>query len=148
MKPKAFIYSLLILFSCTEAENAPQLQSDLSDPDCDAPIQIITQDEFNDLADPEFSIEVVSINQDCLSISISDSGCSPDNWDINLLTTDAVMESNPPQKNLKVEVLNNEACLAIFQKTKVFDLTPIQNNGDSEIILNIEGWLNPVNYEY
>jgi len=137
-----------MVFSCSEAEDAPQFQSGQTQTDCDAFIQILSQDEFNALAEAEFSIEDVSISQDCLSVTIGDSGCNPENWDINLLTTNAVMESNPPQKNLKIEVVNNEVCLAVFEKTKVFDLTPIQNNGDSEIILNIEGWPNPVNYEY
>ena len=148
MRYLVLIFSWCIIFSCSEAEDAPQFQSGQTQTDCDAFIEIISQNEFNALEEPEFSIEDVSISQDCLSVTISDSGCSPENWDINLLTTDAVMESDPLQKNLKVEVLNNEACLAIFQKTKVFDLTPIQHNGDSEIILNIEGWPNPVNYEY
>jgi len=137
-----------MIFSCSEAEDAPQFQSGQSQTDCGAFIQILSQNEFNALEDAEFSIEDVSINQDCLSVTIGDSGCNPENWGINLLTTDAVMESKPPQKNLKIEVVNNEACLAVFEKTKTLDLTPIQVEGEDDIILNIEEWNIAVNYTY
>jgi hypothetical protein len=126
----------------------PQLQPGQSQTDCDAFIQIISQSEFDALTDAEFSVIDVSINQDCLSLTIGDSGCDPENWNTNLLTTDAVLESNPVQKNLKIEVVNNELCGAVFEKIKTIDLTPIQNDGDGEIILNIEGWPSSVSYEF
>ncbi len=140
-----FIIILFVAFACSEVSNAPQLQSQNN---CDAFIQITTENEFNAIADAEFNIEAVSINQNCLSITVTDSGCNPVNWDINLFTTDAVLESNPLQKELKVELINNEVCLAVFSKTKTFDLTPIQMGSESEIILNIEGWNTQVSYTY
>jgi hypothetical protein len=148
MRFVVFIFSLFTIISCSEVGGAPQLPSEEPETDCDAFIQILGQDEFNAITDVEFSIEVVSINQDCLSITISDSGCSPDNWEVNLLTTEAVLESDPLQKILKVEVVNNEACLAVFSKTKTFDLTPVHVEGESEMILNIEGWNTQMSYTY
>jgi hypothetical protein len=145
MKFIGIIISILLVVSCAEVGNAPQLEPES---DCDALIDVVGDNRFNATVDTDFSIENVSIDQDCLSISIADSGCNPDNWEVNLLTTSAVLESLPVQKSLKVEVINDEACLAVFQKTKSFDLTPIQIEGESEIILNIEGWDMMMVYTY
>ncbi len=124
--------------------NAPQVEPDTV---CDSFIDIVSEDQFNTPGDADFNIKNVVINQDCLSISIVDSGCNADNWEVTLLTTSSVMESNPIQKALKIKLINNQACLAVFQKTKTFDLTPIQVEGEDEIILNIEG-LDMIVYTY
>lgn len=145
MKFIGIIISILLFVSCAEVGYAPQLEPES---DCDAFIDVVGDNQFNATVNTGISIENVSIDQDCLSISIADSGCNPDNWEVNLLTTSAVLESLPVQKILKVEVINNEACLAVFQKTKTFDLTPIQIEGENDIILNIEAWDMIIVYTY
>ena len=45
-------------------------------------------------------------------------------------------------------VINNQECLAVFQKTKSFDLTPFRIEGQNSVPLNIEGWNEQVIYEY
>lgn len=145
MKLIVIIISVFIVISCSEVGNAPQVEPETV---CDSFINIVSEDQFNTPDDADFNIENVVINQDCLNISIVDSGCNADNWEVNLLTTSSVMESNPVQKALKVRLINDQACLAVFQKTKTFDLTPIQIEAENEIILDIEGWSTSVNYTY
>jgi hypothetical protein len=47
-----------------------------------------------------------------------------------------------------MELINDEACLAFFQKTVSFDLTPFQIDGQSDLPLNINGWNEQITYEY
>ena len=49
---------------------------------------------------------------------------------------------------MKIELDNPEVCLAIVQKTVSFDLTPFQVDGQNQVILNIDGWDEPITYQY
>jgi len=89
------------------------------------------------------------VNGDCLNISISASGCSGETWVLELIDSEGVMESLPPQRNLKLILTNSEACLAVFTKTQSFDLTQLRVEEDeNEVILNIEGFPESITYSY
>ncbi len=94
-----------------------------------------------------YTITNVVLNGDCLEITVSSSGCDPKNWDMNFIASEVVVETLPNQWNLKVALINNEACQAVFQKTMSFDLTPFKITGQNQVQIKIQGW-NNIMYQY
>lgn len=103
---------------------------------------------FQQTSTNNYNITNVVLNGDCLEVTISSSGCDPNNWDMNMIASENVMESFPVQRNAKIQLINNEACLAVFQKTVSFNLTPLQAVGQNQIQLSVFGWNQPIVYQY
>ena len=59
-----------------------------------------------------------------------------------------IAESFPPQRYLKLNLYNNEVCLAVFTKEESFDLTALRVEGTNEVLLNFEGFEESVLYTY
>ena len=95
-----------------------------------------------------YGITNVVLNGDCLEITVSSSGCDPNNWDMNLIGVASTTNIYPPLFHAKVELINNEACLAVFQKTVSFDLTPFQMAGQNTVQIAIDGWNTNIMYQY
>lgn len=95
-----------------------------------------------------YGITDVVLNGDCLEITVSSSGCNPNNWDMNLIGVASTTNIYPPLFHAKVELINNEACQAVFQKTVSFDLTPFQMAGQNTVQIDIDGWNNNIMYQY
>lgn len=95
-----------------------------------------------------YGITNAVLNGDCLEITISSSGCNPNNWNMNLIGVASTTNIYPPLFHAKVELINNEACQAVFQKTVSFDLTPFQMAGQNTIQIDIDGWNNNIVYQY
>jgi|SRR5690606_10874800 len=103
---------------------------------------------FNQISTSNYTITNVVLNGNCLEITIGSSGCNPGNWVMNLLGAKSLAAVSPPHIGVKVELINNEACLAVFQKTVSFDLTDFQWVGQNQVQLNIDGWNTPILYQY
>ncbi|UPT71694.1 MAG: hypothetical protein M0D53_05005 [Flavobacterium sp. JAD_PAG50586_2] len=136
----------LIVFSlsigCSSSNNdTPPLS-------CGRQAEIINQTTFDQVNITNYMITNVALNVDCLDITISSSGCNANNWDMNLFSTSAFSSTSIAQKQLKIELINEEACLAVFQKTVSFSLIPYRIDGHNEINLIIQGWSTPINYTY
>lgn len=95
-----------------------------------------------------FSIENAEIIDDCLSLRIGASGCDGSSWHFDLVDSGAVVESFPEQRFLKLQLINNEACLAVIGRTVSFNLSSLQIEGSHEIILQIEGFGASIAYNY
>ena len=52
------------------------------------------------------------------------------------------------QRAVKVELVNNQLCLVVLQKTKSFDLLPFQIKGQNQVPLNILGWNKTIIIKY
>ncbi|QBZ97447.1 hypothetical protein [Flavobacterium sangjuense] len=115
---------------------------------CDNQSQIINTEAYNNLNTTNYMITSVSLNENCLDITISSSGCSGSTWEMNLFSTNNLPDSFPLQRNLKLQLINNEACAAVFSKTVSFDLTPLHIAGQDQITLNLEGWGEQIVYQY
>ncbi|WP_091518511.1 hypothetical protein [Paenimyroides ummariense] len=109
---------------------------------------IIDETKYNQTNTNNYTITNVVLNGDCLEITVSSSGCNPNNWDMNFVASEVVVETLPNQWNAKVELINNEACQAVFQKTVSFDLTPFKIIGQNQVQINIAGWNNSIMYQY
>lgn len=84
---------------------------------------------------------------DCLEVSIRSGGCSGEDWVAELIDADRVAETATPQRDLKVSLENPELCYGIVTRSFSFNLRPLQSQ-DKELILNLENWEEPLNYEY
>lgn len=111
-------------------------------------VVIVDEGLYNSLSSENFTFIDAEIIDDCLSITIGASGCNGNSWSFSLVASEAIAESFPEQRYLKFQLDNKEECLAVFERTITFDLTPIQIEGSQEIILNIEGLESSLNYKY
>lgn len=93
-----------------------------------------------------YSITDVKINEDLLTVKISSSGCSGDSWQAFLVDANVILESYPVQRNVKIALENNEACLAVFEKEFTFDISILKETF-SELYLNLEGWNTQIYYQ-
>lgn len=83
-----------------------------------------------------------------MEITFTSSGCGPELWKENLYSTDSFYAVFPLQRILKIELINEDICHAIFQKSISFDLTPFQMDGQHTLPLNIDGWNEQIIYGY
>lgn len=104
--------------------------------------------KFPQVATENYTITNVVLNDDCLEITLNSSGCDPDNWDMNLIGVRSVAAVHPPEVNTKIQLLNEEACLAVFQKVVSFDVTPYRVSGQNQVRINIDGWNGNIHYQY
>ena len=109
---------------------------------------IVDKETYNATETYGYTINDVSIENNNIKITISSSGCDGDSWVVSLVDENDVMESAPPQRSLKVSVINEEACLAFITRTYEFDITKLQVENSNEVLLNIEGWQEKIVYNY
>jgi len=109
---------------------------------------VIDSFTYANSATSPYSINSVSINGDCLVIDVSASGCDGNTWEMQLIDSGSVSESNPPQRNVKFFLINTEDCLAVVDRARSFDLTSLQIEGENEIVINVDDYSDPVIYTY
>ena len=100
--------------------------------DCGPAIQL--RDPLPRLTSDYFSIVDASVEDFCLSVTISATGCSTGAWEVNLHSTGAVAESYPTQTEALLVfddgVGENEmTCQAMIEETYQFDLSPYLASG-------------------
>lgn len=137
------IFLSILLMSCDSDDDNSNIENN-----CNIISEIISEDAFNTINTSNYTITEVELNNDCLKITYGSSGCGTELWEENLFSTDAFFNVFPLQRPLKMELINEELCQAVFQKSISFDLTPFQIDGQNELPLNIEGWSEQVIYEY
>ncbi len=140
MKYAFFLFSFsLIVLSCK------------SDDDCTTACDqstIISAQQFENAPDAPLNINNLTIEGDCLRVKFSASGCSGNTWVVKLIDKGVVLESNPPQRILRVSLLNNEACLAVFTQEYTFDITNLRVENTNEVLLNITNSDEQILYSY
>lgn len=140
---KKIFFLLLIVTACNDDDTNEELVSN-----CDDFGTELTVDEYEALGDFSENIVDVEIEGDCLQVTVSDSGCD-DSWPVNLHSPDVFISIGLiPNRPLKINIDNNQVCLAVFQKTVSFDLTAFQLDYVNQLTLNIEGWDEGIIYEY
>ena len=142
MKKLLFILTLIHILSCNSEHDNSTIENN-----CDFTSEIILEEDFNAINTSNYAIIEVELNGDCLEMRFGASGCGTDLWEENLYSTDAFYNVFLLQRDVKIELINDE-CLAVFQKTVSFDLTPFQIDGQSDLSLNITGWNEQITYGY
>lgn len=109
---------------------------------------VLDATKFPQISTGNYTISNVAVNGDCLEITVGSSGCNPNNWNMNFIGVASLTNIFPPLFQAKVELINNEACSAVFQKTVSFDLTPFQIAGQNQVQIQIQGWNTNIMYNY
>lgn len=133
----------VLFFSCSNDDDNPS-----SINTCDALAEVVYEEDFNAISTANYEVTEIAFNDECLEITIRSSGCEPESWEMNLYSVDAFYTVFPLQRVVKIELINEQLCQAVFQKTVSFNLTPFQVDGQNEIPLTIEGWDEQLIYEY
>ncbi len=113
---------------------------------CDKQV-VISADEYNTAPTDQLTINNLEINGDCLKINFSSGGCSGDTWELKLIDSEIILYSNPPQRNLRLSLKNEELCEAYITKELTFDINELQVDGN-QILLNITNSDDQILYEY
>lgn len=138
MKKISFLIIFLVtLFSCEENSNSINFQNESV---------VIDQNLYNQTFTNNYTITDVVLNDNLLTIKISSSGCSNNSWKAILIDANLVLESYPVQRNIKLALENNEACLAVFEQEFTFDISELKENF-TEVHLNLEGWNSKIIYK-
>jgi hypothetical protein len=120
---------------------------DIEDNNCGESV-IIDNLFFDSAVSGDYELIDYNLNEDCLTIEVSASGCDGETWSMVLVDSGNIAESSPEQRHLKFVFTNNEACLAVFNQSRSFDLVTLRVDGSNEVILNIEGLPEAINYVY
>lgn len=113
---------------------------------CDDKV-LIDKNLFDSAPNSSVNITKIEIIGDCLSIDFNASGCNGNSWKVKLIDSEAILKSNPPQRNLRLSLENNELCEAIIHKKISFDISKLRLTG-SEVILNIVNSEHQIKYIY
>lgn len=128
-------------FSCCDEEiTLPEVNN------CEQETEISVED-YETAPNELLNIESIEIEEDCLNITYSSSGCDGSTWVVRLIDSEAIAESLPPQRFLKLSLLNQEECAAYITKSRTFDISNLQVEGN-QVLLNFISFEDSVLYEY
>ena len=141
---KSFYFAFITLIFCFATACSSTNETESS---CDeAPI--VDTEQYNNATTDAFEIQDISINGDCLTVQISSGGCDGNNWEVKLFASEEVLESLPPQRNLKISLKDEEDCEALIMKEFKFNISSLQVNGSENVILNFSNFDEALLYEY
>ncbi|GGE37487.1 hypothetical protein [Psychroflexus planctonicus] len=109
---------------------------------------LISADLFANAPDDPLSITNFEINENCLVLELSSSGCDGNTWEVQLIDSDQLLESFPVQRNIRLSLQNMELCDAVISKTFSFDLTELQVPESNQVNLNLTNSGDQILYEY
>lgn len=109
---------------------------------------IISADLYLSAPNDKLSITSLEIDKDCLQITFTASGCSGNSWEVDLIDSEQIMESLPPQRNLRLSLKNNELCTAVVGKTVTFNISELQLQEGNQVYLNITNSDSQILYQY
>ncbi|MEW7277978.1 hypothetical protein ABW636_05230 [Aquimarina sp. 2201CG1-2-11] len=108
---------------------------------------IISAKQYSDAPSDQLTINSLTIENNCLKINFGSSGCSGDSWELKLIDSEDILESMPPQRNLRLSLKNEEACQAFITKDITFDISSLKVDGN-QVQLTITNSDESVLYEY
>ena len=108
---------------------------------------LISAEQYANAPYDQLNINSLEINDDCLKINFSSGGCNGDTWELNLIDSEDILESNPPQRNLRLSLKNEELCEAYITKEMTFDISNLQIDGN-KVQLNLTNSDENILYEY
>lgn len=94
-----------------------------------------------------FSVIEAEITGDCLFLTVSSSGCDGNNWGADLFSTEPQVAS-VVTADVRMDLINQEACLAVISKDFMFDLQLLQVAGENSVLINLDGWDETLVYNY
>lgn len=113
---------------------------------CDSK-SVINAQEYGNATSAQFRINSLEIVDDCLKINFSSGGCDGNTWKVKLIDSGAILKTDPPQRNLKLLLRNEELCEAYITKEFTFDISNLKVDGNMTQ-LNITNSDKTILYEY
>lgn len=111
-------------------------------------LAIVNELKFDNAPNGGATILSAVISGDCLTIQFGASGCSGVSWKKSLIGSPLILESQPPQRQVKFALENNEACAAYFTEYASFDITSFRVSGTQTVLINLSGYDNQLVYNY
>lgn len=108
---------------------------------------IISAFLYNTAPNDFLTINYVVLTSDYLKINFSSSGCNGESWEVKLIDAGVILESYPPQRNLRLSLKNEELCEAYITKEITFNISELQIDGD-QVLLNITNYDDQILYLY
>ncbi len=142
MKTLNLILGIIIIFTSLSSCD----KDDDNSINCDKQV-IISAAEYNTAPNDPLTINTLELNGDCLKINFSSTGCTGDTWELKLIDSEVILYLNPPQRDLRLSLKNDELCDAYITKELTFDVKTLRVDGN-QIILNITNSDDQILYEY
>ncbi len=146
MKNLIFLALACLFISC-DSDDDNNNDTNLVTYDCDQEV-VISNEQFQNATTSDVGFVDYSFVDGCLELSYSSSGCDGSTWTVELIDSGNVMESAPPQRNIRMVLDNQEACLAVIGKETSFDISSLRVEGSDEVILHLENFDEDILYEY
>ena len=109
---------------------------------------IVDETKYDNAPNGGATILSAVISDDCLTIQFGASGCSGVSWKTNLIGSPLVLESLPPQRQVKFSLQNDEDCAAYFTKYESFDISAFRVEQTSTVYINLAGYDTQLSYNY
>ncbi|MEL6863184.1 MAG: hypothetical protein AAFP19_02140 [Bacteroidota bacterium] len=131
------------LFACSDDDqDQPMVSSN-----CDFEL-VFSIDQFNNGPADPLIFKNVEIVDNCMQITFSAGGCDGESWEMELIDSTLVLDSDPAQRTLRLSLRDMEDCEALITKEVSFDLSALKENDSGQVWLNIIDYDIPVLYEY
>ena len=127
----------LVFTMCNDVSDKPSCLNEV----------IVDAERYEDAPDDNLEIMEARIEGDCLYIRMASGGCDGSTWEVQLLTDGNVMESAPPQRNIRIALKNEEVCDAWITRDYSFDISALQAGGN-EVLLNLINSEQQLSYSY
>ena len=103
------VITIFMFNGCTDEETCDCVPP----PECDKAV-IVDGNKYDNAPDDDLNITDAKIVNDCLTITFGSSGCDGSSWQLALYDAGVIMESYPPQRNIRLSLKNEELCDAYF----------------------------------
>ena len=144
MKKLLLLLVITMVAACQDCEDD---SSSINLLDCNINTTVSSLAYQNSTSDP-VAISFHAITENCLALDYNASGCDGSAWEVELIASEDILEANPPQRNLKFILTNQELCTAVIQQEMTFDITNLQVANNNSVLLSIVGITEPILYEY
>jgi len=145
MKKRLFlIFIILTIFGCSNDDD--NRNPNPSPNNCELET-VISAEQYDKAPSHQLVINNLEIEKNCLKIDFSSGGCDGSTWEIKLIDSEVVLESNPPKRNLRLSLKSKELCEAFITKEVTFDISKLQVEGN-KVQLNITNSDKNILYEY
>lgn len=133
------ISSIILLGACAKSDD-----SDYADT---GDVVKIDHNAFS-VAKTNYTINSARITGNTLEVTLNANGCDGNSWKATLIDAGAVMESNPVQRAIRIDLRNEEDCKANITKKYSFDITKLRVDGMREVSFILDNWRGELLYKY
>ena len=131
--------TLLSIINCSEGNDPDPNGCDLG--------TVISENSYRDAPSGELTINSIEIENDCLKINFSASGCSGESWKVRLIDSGSIKESDPPQRDIRLSLDNEEMCQAYITQELSFNISGLKVDG-GRVVLILTNSGDQILYEY